>query len=260
MSDLQKLTELVFLDDAVAYETWQAVGARLQSAAGSVNWWIGDWLNYGESRYGETYTQAIEDTGLDYQTLRNCKWVAASIQMSLRGDNLSWSHHREVASLEPKEQQRWLEKASQEGWSKSRLRENIRAAKALTREDPQRPAIAVVTVVTVESREPSNTGDRSPLELVAAEPMMSRDIIDVAYALSDDAQKAEMDRLAFMSSLNGALENAMRLTQYRPERVAECAPRKFYDNDIQAVIRCLTQWAESVDAAMPKDGLRIVKG
>ena len=41
--------------------------------AQTVQWWIGDALNFGEQRYGEMYTQAIDETGLDYQTLPNWK-------------------------------------------------------------------------------------------------------------------------------------------------------------------------------------------
>ena len=48
-----------------ACDEWQAVGSYPQGAACSIQWCIGDWLNYGERRYGETYAQAIEATGLD---------------------------------------------------------------------------------------------------------------------------------------------------------------------------------------------------
>jgi len=50
-------------------------------------WWVGDWLNYGEARYGEMYSQAIEITGYASQTLADAKWVASRIEPSRRHEN-----------------------------------------------------------------------------------------------------------------------------------------------------------------------------
>ena len=41
-----------------------------------------------------------------YQALRDYKWVADNVELSLRNDNLTWSHHREIAKLEPETPQR----------------------------------------------------------------------------------------------------------------------------------------------------------
>jgi len=86
------------------YELWEEIGNTFQLWQGGVNWWVGDWLNEGEKLYGEKYAQAIETTGKSYQDLANCKWVADKVEFSTRVENLSWSHHREVAPLEPEEQ------------------------------------------------------------------------------------------------------------------------------------------------------------
>jgi len=58
-------------------------------------WWIGDWLAFGERKYGEMYEKALEVTEKDYGVLRNAVSVAGKIEMSRRRDNLSWGHHRE---------------------------------------------------------------------------------------------------------------------------------------------------------------------
>lgn len=50
------------------------------------------------------YAQAIDETELEYQRLANYKWVANSIEFSLRKENVSWTVHSHVASL-PKEKQ-----------------------------------------------------------------------------------------------------------------------------------------------------------
>lgn len=36
---------------------------------GAVQWWVGDWLNFGERKYGEKYAQGMDATGYAYQTV-----------------------------------------------------------------------------------------------------------------------------------------------------------------------------------------------
>src|SRR5216684_3749235 len=98
------------------FDEWQTCGAFLQEAEQSVQFWIGDWLNYGQKTWGTKYVEAIQKTGLDYQTLRDYKWVASHMPLSLRNDKLSFHHHRELASLEPEQQAYLLNKAVSESW------------------------------------------------------------------------------------------------------------------------------------------------
>ena len=91
-------TGYVFRED-LTYSEWEEIGLSLQMMGKAIQWWIGDWINFGERRYGESYAQAIEVTGYAYGSLRNAAWVASEIELSRRRDNLSWSHHNEVASL-----------------------------------------------------------------------------------------------------------------------------------------------------------------
>ena len=44
-------------------------------------------------------------------TQRNAKWVSGRLEMSIRIDNLSFGHHRQVAPLEPDDQDDWLDRA-----------------------------------------------------------------------------------------------------------------------------------------------------
>lgn len=89
------------------YNEWEEIGKSLRQAEGAIQFWIGDWLNYGEQKYGEMYAQALDNTDCEYQTLRNYKYVADRVELSLRKDNLSFNHHATVAPLEPEEQVRW---------------------------------------------------------------------------------------------------------------------------------------------------------
>ena len=68
-----------------------------------MQWWIGDWLNYGEGRpeWGDKYEQAISIFNKPYGTLAEYKAVSAAIQFPERSGNLPWSHHKVLAYQPP---------------------------------------------------------------------------------------------------------------------------------------------------------------
>ncbi len=112
--------------------------SMIETMNGSMLWWWGDALNYGERNYGEMYSQALNESDYAYGTLRNAKYVAERIPLSRRHDNLSWSHHAEVASEEQQDQ--WLKRAETEQLSKSDLRKAIRQSKAVYNDAPNTDA------------------------------------------------------------------------------------------------------------------------
>lgn len=110
------------------FETWLQVGRHLSGVASSSAWCLGDWLVYGEATFSGRYRAAIEQTSLDYQTLRNYAWVTRRFAPSRRRDGLSFGHHAEVAALTQPEQDFWLRKAQQQGWSRNQIRREVRAS------------------------------------------------------------------------------------------------------------------------------------
>lgn len=108
---------------------WIATGRRLGAMSRSSQWWVGDWVRYGSERWGEKYAQAAKITGYDVHSLRNMAYVASRFEASRRRDNLTWSHHAEIAPLELEEQELWLDRASQERLSVSDLRVELRSAR-----------------------------------------------------------------------------------------------------------------------------------
>jgi site-specific DNA-methyltransferase (adenine-specific) len=106
------------------FNEWVTVGRFLKDAEQSVQFWIGDWLLYGEKTFGKTlYEQAIRETGLEYGTLRDYKWVAQAVPVEQRTDKLGFHHHREVASLPQETQQTLLSQAITEHWSLDKLKQ-----------------------------------------------------------------------------------------------------------------------------------------
>ncbi|MFJ8057666.1 LmbU family transcriptional regulator [Streptomyces sp. NPDC096142] len=115
----------------LSQRSWERIGAGLRELTNSTVWWLADWLIFGESTYGlGRYREAIERTGLDYQTLRNYAWVARRFEHHRRRDSLSFAHHAEVTRLSPPEQDYWLRRAEQQKWSRNELRRAVRAGLA----------------------------------------------------------------------------------------------------------------------------------
>lgn len=100
--------------EGMTYAKWEEEGRKLQSIDAALNWWLGDWLVAGEKRYGETYAQAIEVTGHKLEQLTVCKYVAGRVKRLTRIKDLSWTHHRYVASVESDEEQANLLRAAVE--------------------------------------------------------------------------------------------------------------------------------------------------
>jgi len=111
----------------LTWDEWIKVGRSLSGYLRSVHWWIGDWLNYGERRYGERYSQALSETGFSYDTLAQDKWVASRFPPEARRPVLSFSHHREVAKLPEPERHAWLEAAERRGLTSRELHEVVRS-------------------------------------------------------------------------------------------------------------------------------------
>lgn len=114
------------LPKGMDFDEWLECGRTLREIEGSVQWWIGDWWRYGEDRkeYG-TGRETAELVGFDYQTCRNAAWVASEFQLSRRRDNLSFTHHADVAALPPSKQDEWLDIAERDKLSSKQLRSVI---------------------------------------------------------------------------------------------------------------------------------------
>jgi hypothetical protein len=116
------------LDPSMPIERWKAVGTRIAAYSDAASWWLGDWLAFGQAKYGRRYKEGIALTGLEYKTLRNYAMVARRFDVSRRRDDLSFQHHAEVCSLADDDQDRWLAVAAAGGWSKNELRRRRRVA------------------------------------------------------------------------------------------------------------------------------------
>jgi hypothetical protein len=91
-------------------------------------WWIGDLLNSGEDRFGESFSQMCEGT-LSTEMLNRYASVARRVPIQNRVASLSWSAHAAVARLPLPLQKRLLLDAERHGWTSDELRVKARETK-----------------------------------------------------------------------------------------------------------------------------------
>jgi hypothetical protein len=113
---------------SITYEQLEAVGVMLADIRKKVQFAMGDWLLVVESRFPEQFSQAAELLELSEKGLSEYIRVAEKVPRSVRRKELSWSHHRAVAALEPPEQMEMLEVAVREGLSHHALRLRLKPA------------------------------------------------------------------------------------------------------------------------------------
>lgn len=114
------------LPEDTTVEGWAEVLRTLGAISRHHQWWIGDALVFGEKHFGDDVSaQVAEELSLEPHTLVNYRWVAASVEASRRRDDLSWSHHAEVARLAKQTQRDVLKRAAKEGWTVRQLRDYV---------------------------------------------------------------------------------------------------------------------------------------
>jgi hypothetical protein len=118
------------------FDQWEAALQWCQRVEKYSPFWVGDLLAFGESRYGETYAQAIDATEMKYGTLANAAYVAKAVTADRRRPGLEFGFHQAVAPLLPQEQTNWLERAEAEDLTVAQLRHEIKAAKLTATGNP----------------------------------------------------------------------------------------------------------------------------
>lgn len=118
----------------IAFEEWQALLLHVGAVSKASRWWVGDALVYGESCFGEMYSQAINDIGISYSALSNIVYTCKKIPPEERRPELSFTMHQELAHLPKEEREKWLDYAVETGATTKEIR-------GLTKEDEPEDAL-----------------------------------------------------------------------------------------------------------------------
>lgn len=117
------------INEETTLKEWKEIGQQLSLMQGNIQFWIGDWIRFGEKKgyyiSSDVYDEVEEITGLERQTVQVYKSVCDNVPSLIRIKDLSFNHHREVAKLCEGDQTYFLNKASQEKLSVRELRLQI---------------------------------------------------------------------------------------------------------------------------------------
>jgi hypothetical protein len=142
------------LPEDLSFDAWQGIGQNFGVALQAAAWCIGDWLVYGERKWGKqllmdgeefdaaagrvpaaAYDAAINSTSLDRSTLKSYASVCRSIPKVERCEALTFTHHAALAPLQREQRDKWLKVVAQQPSPPSvkRLRMSMRIAGATPR-------------------------------------------------------------------------------------------------------------------------------
>lgn len=118
------------VDGNPTFDTCAVMWEALRTLEHSLQFAIGDYINYLEQRWGEKSAQIIDATGLTLSSIKVYSWVARQVPADNRymDRGLTYTHHQVVAGMNSHEQKTWLRQACGNGgepWPVSRLRAAI---------------------------------------------------------------------------------------------------------------------------------------
>jgi hypothetical protein len=115
------------LANDLTLQEWLVLGENFGNAMKKASWCIGDWMVYGEKKWGrqtlfegdgfdekcnripsDIYEKAVACTKLDRQVLKNYAVVSRAFPVDKRAAQLSFSHHRVLAPLPPEKRIEWM--------------------------------------------------------------------------------------------------------------------------------------------------------
>lgn len=102
-------TGLIVVREPETFDEWAEPGPGWAVAKRSIPFIIGDWVNIGDDKFGEQWSQVTDIFGdYDYNTIQNYASICRKVPLEVRDADLSFSHHQAVAPLEREEQIHWL--------------------------------------------------------------------------------------------------------------------------------------------------------
>ena len=112
------------LPNYLPFDQWLSYLTYVKTVERAWSWWLGDLLNAAE-RFGyfDEALQTVHEMGFADSTCSNAKSIASRIPKERRVLGLEYSHHKEVAYLEPAQADRILEMAARSHWTVEEVRQ-----------------------------------------------------------------------------------------------------------------------------------------
>jgi site-specific DNA-methyltransferase (adenine-specific) len=199
-------TGLLFAEDT-PFEVWGDLTDRLIRAHKRLEFAIADAINFGR-RYGERYGNWVHETQLSTSTLNTIAYVGRQIDVCRRRQDISFSHHAEVAPLPPKMQDALLDLAVDNGWKREELRDAARQARAQIKLAER--ALLAVPVVS-DPHVHLEVGDARALDL--ANETVDLIVTSPPYALSKSYVGGDVEAADWQAFMLAWLSEAYRVAR-----------------------------------------------
>lgn len=142
----------LIIPEETSFNEWENLGNNLKTAEGAIEFYIGDWINFGERKFGDKYLIAMAKTGFTYDYVQRMASVARKFNGGLKSGNeeiatrhnLSFHHHRLVAPLSGPVAERLLDKAEKEKLTLAELRAEVQEWQAEHQPEKQTKQIEIV--------------------------------------------------------------------------------------------------------------------
>jgi len=115
----------IIIKENATFEEWIEYGHKLKKVESGIQWLLGYWWNYGHEKWDGKAIEVAKKIGYSIQTCRHYGYVDRHVTSFSRLNDVSFSHHLEVAALKPEKQRYYLEKARDEKLSREKLRSII---------------------------------------------------------------------------------------------------------------------------------------
>ena len=119
--------ETLVIPELYTFDQWKTLGDVLRTIEKANQFWVGDWVNFGDDKFPDMVKQTAEELGYDIQTIRSYARVARKFVNAPRG--ASFSHYEAVASLAGPVADRLIEEAVSNKLSVRELEAEVREYK-----------------------------------------------------------------------------------------------------------------------------------
>ena len=115
----------LIIPDGTEFPIVERMLKGLRILGDSSNFWMGDLLIFAERNFGEMYSQLVDASDYDEKSLVDMMRVCTGISPAVRRDELSYSHHREVTTLNMEQQKKLLDIAVTQKLTVRQLRDLV---------------------------------------------------------------------------------------------------------------------------------------
>lgn len=113
----------------IDYDDWKQTLFKTKQLNDGSNWWLGACLAEGEARFGEDYAQAVTEAGISPDKAMAAKYVHDRIPEGIRIKEVTWSHHRIIASLATVDiRSQWIMDSYKHHWTVLELTQQLQDA------------------------------------------------------------------------------------------------------------------------------------